>query len=71
MSVVETKSKSRKRKKKPTEPETVLDQLRGRFGKIQDVADLVPCSRPVVYFAIENPKRYSRVSRRLNELLAQ
>jgi hypothetical protein len=46
-----------------------LKKLRARFGKIQDVADLVPCSRPVVYFALENPRRYSRVSRRLNELL--
>jgi hypothetical protein len=46
-----------------------LEKLRRKFGKIQDVADLVPCSRPVVYFALENPKRYSRVSRRLEELL--
>lgn len=58
MSVLGTKGKTGKLKK-----------LKARFGKIQDVADLVPCSRPVVYFAIENPRRYGRVSRRLDELL--
>lgn len=46
-----------------------LKKLRERFGKIQDVADLIPCSRPVVYFAIENPQRYSRVAGRIDELL--
>lgn len=68
MSVVRNRPTSRKRKKTRN---PLLKQLSERFGKIQDVADLVPCSRPVVYFAIENPKRYSRVSRRLEELLAE
>lgn len=57
MSVVGTSHRKRK-----------LEKLRKRFGKIQEVADLVPCSRPVVYFALENPSRYSRVARRLEEL---
>ncbi len=32
------------------------------------LASLVPCSRPTVYFALENPTRYPRVIRRIKEL---
>ena len=39
------------------------------IGTITKLASLVPCSTPVIYFAIERPTRYSRVYSRILEIL--
>lgn len=36
---------------------------------IAELARLVPCSRPAIYFALEKPHRFSRVARRIKELV--
>lgn len=36
---------------------------------IAELARRVPCSRPAIYFALEMPHRYSRVARRIKEIL--
>jgi hypothetical protein len=41
------------------------------IGTITNLARMVPCSRPAVYFAIENPRRFPIVYRRLLELVEE
>jgi len=35
---------------------------------VAQLARLVPCSRVAVYLALENPSRFSRVTKRIKEL---
>lgn len=37
---------------------------------ISHLAELVPCSRQAIYFSLENPGRFKRVTRRVNQLTA-
>ena len=51
-----------------------LDHLRRRAAQVNifsiaELARRVPCSIPSVYFAIERPSRFGRVTRRLEEIL--
>ena len=51
-----------------------LAALRQRAAKVEifsiaELARRVPCSVPSIYFAIERPSRFGRVTRRLEEIL--
>lgn len=48
----------------------IKDRCRARkIPTITRLAELVGCSRPAIYFALENPSRFSRVHRRIMEVL--